>query len=635
MRDDTVVGDDVAWSIAHGGPLPPPPAPGGSVGDWLRHWTARGAGVAVRDGDRRLTYAELGALADRTADALRDRVRPGDVVGVRLDRSVELVATALAIVRLGAVYLPLGPGCAQQRLDLVRRIVRVTCVVDRADRTSDAADRIPLPDAPGPVRDGASGPDASGPVRDDASGPARATVAVFPPVPPEAAPVPTDTGYVVLTSGTSGTPRAVAVGRDSLAALVRWYHDYVGLGPGERHSLLINPAFDPHVMELFATLCAGATLSVTPGEACRDPHLLTRWWAREAVTVSNVPTPIAELVLARPWPADLRLRHLGIGGERLGRWPGPDVTATVHNMYGPAEATVTTTVCRLTGRPDRDRQPPIGGPVAGAVVGVTDPSGRTVPRGEPGELRIGGSGLSLACFGDRGGPPFVPPPPELAGLDRVYPTGDRVRMGADGMLEFLGRVDDQVKVSGVRVEPAEVEAALERDPDVVRAAVVATPSPAGTRLTAFAQPRPGGRIDADAVLARVRGWLPEQAVPDVLRVVASIPVTANGKTDHAALRDLVPAPAGSPEDVEGLTGQQRLVLRVCRDLLDRPETTLADRFVDIGGNSLMVARLLAALEEATGARLRASALLRQPDLAGIAALLDGVPVTTSGAVADG
>ncbi|MEU4565039.1 non-ribosomal peptide synthetase [Micromonospora sp. NPDC023956] len=620
MRNDTVVGGDMAWSIASGGPLPPPPVEGTEVDDWLRHWTDRGTGEAVRDGDRRLTYAELGALADRTADAVRGRVRPGDVVGVRLDRSVELVATALAIVRLGAVYLPLGPGCPEQRLDLVRRTVRVPCVVDRAAvRSADRADatspdRIALPAAGGPV--------------------GEPTVAVFPPVPPEAAPVPAGTCYVVLTSGTSGAPRAVAVGRGSLAALVRWYHDYVGLGPGERHSLLVNPAFDPHVMELFATLCAGATLSVTPAEACRDPHLLTRWWARDGVTVSNLPTPVADLVLARPWPADLRLRHLGVGGERLRRWPGPEVTATVHNMYGPAEATVTTVVCRLTDRPDRDRRPPIGRPVAGAVVCVTDPAGRTVVRGEPGELRIGGDGLALACFGDRGGPPFVSPPPELPGLDRVYPTGDRVRMGADGVLEFLGRVDDQVKVSGVRVEPAEVEAALERDPDVVRAAVVATSSRAGTRLTAFAQPRPGGRIDADAVLARVRGWLPEQAVPAVLRVVGAIPVTANGKTDRAALRDLVPA-AASPSDAEDLTDRQRLVLRVCRDLLDRPETTLDDRFVDIGGNSLMVARLLVALENATGTRLRAAALMRQPDLAGIAALLDGAPVATSPGVVDG
>ncbi|SCL26113.1 amino acid adenylation domain-containing protein [Micromonospora pallida] len=610
-----MVGDDVGLSIAYGGPLPPAPAEGAGVGDWLRHWTSRGTGVAVEDGLRRLTYAELDALADRTADALRDRVRPGDVVGVRLERSVELVATALAVVRLGAVYLPLGPNFGAQRLDLVRRTVRVACVVAAADAGGTDPDRIPLPAAPGPD--------------------ARATVAAFTPVPSEAAPVPADTGYVVLTSGTSGTPRAIAVGQDALAALVRWYHHHAGLGPGEKHSLLINPAFDPHVMELFATLCSGATLAVTPGEACWDPYLLTSWWARAEVTVSNLPTPIADLVLARPWPADLRLRHLGIGGERLRRWPGPDVTATVHNMYGPAEATVTSVVCRLSGRADQADPPPIGAPVAGAVVCVTNAAGRTVARGEPGELRIGGSGLSLACFGDRGGAPFVAPPPELADLDRVYPTGDRVRMGSDGVLEFLGRVDDQVKVSGVRVEPAEVEVALERDPGVARAAVVATSSPAGLRLTAFVQPRPGCRIDADEVLSGVRGWLPEQAVPAVLRVVDPMPVTANGKTDRAALADLVSTPAGSPQDTEGLTEQQRLVLAVCRDLLDRPETTLDDHFAEIGGNSLMAARLLAALENATGTRLRASALLRQPDLAGIAALLDGVPVAASRPTRDG
>ncbi|MFI0740300.1 amino acid adenylation domain-containing protein [Streptomyces sp. NPDC021100] len=584
---------------------------------------------AVEDGDLSWTYAELDALADRTADALRDRVRPGDLVGVCLDRSAALAATAVALARLGAVYLPLGPRPGERRLAAVADVLRVTCLVGTADALPEAARAggtlpLPLP---------AAGANVSGD-----------PVAAFPASPTESRRgAPEGTLYAVLTSGTTGVPKAVAVSSAALAARLDWYTGRTGCGPGDRHNLLIGVAFDPHLMELWAGLTSGATLSVAPDDVRWDPQALTDWWRRAGVTVAILPTPLAELVLERPWPRDLPLRHLSTGGDRLRRVPGPDVTARVDNNYGPAEATVLVTAHALNGT-DASAPPPIGTPLPGVVACVTDADGRLVPHGEPGELRVGGDGLAIGYLDpELTARRFVPPPAGVTGTDRVYRTGDRVRMRPDGVLEFLGRLDDQLKVRGVRVEPAEVEAAFERDPRVLRTVVAAdTAAGGGVRLVAFVRPAPGVTAPtADELLTTVRGWLPEQAVPSAVRCVDAFPVDANGKVDREALlagrREETTTPragrtteAAAPlaDRPEGATAAQAssstedLVVGLCRELLDRPDLTADANFLGSGGDSLSAARLLTALEEHCGVRLRAPEVLRQPDLRALAALLD-------------
>ncbi|MEU5127309.1 amino acid adenylation domain-containing protein [Streptomyces mobaraensis] len=584
---------------------------------------------AVEDGELTWTYAELDALADRTADALRDRVRPGDLVGVCLDRSAALAATAVALARLGAVYLPLGPRPGERRLAAVADVLRVTCLIGSADALPDAARAagtlaLPLP---------AAGANVTG-----------EPVAAFPTTTAgNRRGAPEGTLYAVLTSGTTGVPKAVAVSGTALAARLDWYTGRTGCGPGDRHGLLVGVAFDPHLMELWAGLTSGAALSVAPDDVRWDPRALTDWWARAGVTVAILPTPLAELVLERPWPRDLPLRHLSTGGDRLRRVPGPDVTARVDNNYGPAEATVLVTAHALNGA-DASAPPPIGTPLPGVVACVTDADGRLVPYGEPGELRVGGDGLAIGYLDpELTARRFVPPPAGVTGTDRVYRTGDRVRMRPDGVLEFLGRLDAQLKVRGVRVEPAEVEAAFERDPRVLRTVVAAdTAAGGGVRLVAYVRPAPGVTAPAaDELLAAVRGWLPEQAVPAAVRFVDAFPVDANGKVDREALlagrREETTAPradrttrATAPlaDRPEGATAAQAssptedLVVGLCRELLSRPDLGAGANFLASGGDSLSAARLLTALEERCGVRLRAPEVLRQPDLRALAALLD-------------
>ncbi|MEU9044352.1 MULTISPECIES: amino acid adenylation domain-containing protein [unclassified Kitasatospora] len=587
----------------------------GAVLDLFTTWANRTPDApALIDGERTYSYAELDRLAERTADALRGTVGPGDLLGVCLGHSVSLVAVTLAAAKLGAVHLPIGPRPGERRLRAVAEQLRPACLVGEPDLLPPGGERLPL------------------------DLPTAGVVAAL--TPGEQVRVPAGTHYAVLTSGSTGTPKAVAVTEPALGALLQWYRELTGLGPGERHSLLIGVAFDPHLMELWAGLTSGAALVVAPEAVRWDSGALTDWWCEAGITAAVLPTPLAEPVLARRWPAGSALRHLTVGGDRLRRAPGPDVTAAVHNAYGPAEATVTTTVHSMAPGGDHGAgAPPIGRPIAGAVVVVTDEDGRPVPRGVPGELRIGGRCLAAGYLDpELTARRFVGAPEGVEGTDRVYRTGDRVVMRPDGVLEFHGRLDDQVKVSGVRIEPAEVEAAFERDPQVRRAVVAAEQAPAGgVRLIAFVQPEDGAgtgagtgpedgvaggaadRIDPARLLDAVRPWLPEQAVPSAVRLVDRYPLDANGKVDrHALLAAEPPEPIGE----DGDTPVERTVLKLCRELIGRADLGPADNFLASGGNSLAAARLLEALESEYGIRLRAPLVLRQPDLRAVARLVE-------------
>ncbi|MFE7119882.1 amino acid adenylation domain-containing protein, partial [Streptomyces sp. NPDC057654] len=510
LDDHALRGGAPVPSVLHGGPLPAAPAAGETVLSWYETWVRDTPdATAVLDGEHRWTYAELDSAADAVADALRGRVGPGDIVVVCLDRSAALVAVAVALARLGAVYLPLGPRPGERRLTAVAEGLRVVSVIGAPESLPPghrAAEHLPLP------------------VPTEGVNAVAEAVAAFVPPAADARTAPAGTFYAVLTSGSTGTPKAVAVAQRSLGALLRWHRERTGLTAGDRHSLHVGIAFDPHLLELWSALTCGAALSVAPDEVRWDPAALADWWREAGITVAVSSTPMVEPLLDLPWPTGLKVRHVYVGGDRLRRRPAADVTATIHNAYGPAEATVVCTAHALRGEPldgAADEPPAIGRPVAGAVVCVADERGAIVPRGEAGELLVGGDCLALGYLDEElTARRFVAAPEGLAGVERVYRTGDRVRLRADGELEFLGRLDDQVKVSGVRVEPAEVEAAFEHDARVRRAVVaVRRPESGGARLAAFVLPAPGASPAVRDLLSGVRAWLPEQAVPAEVHVV--------------------------------------------------------------------------------------------------------------------
>ncbi|MFF3430471.1 non-ribosomal peptide synthetase [Streptomyces sp. NPDC002602] len=607
---DTGTGTGTVPSVAHG----PAAEPTGVLARFEEQARRDPQAPAVIDGTRTWTYQDLDAAAVRVAAALGDRVRPGDLVGVCLDRSTALVVTAVALARIGAVYLPLGPRPGERRTQAVTEDLDVACLIgDPAvlpeEHRSGEHTPLPLP-------------------TDGVNAPATA-VAAFAGSGRGTRRAPEGALYAVLTSGSTGRPKAVAVAEASLSVALEWYRAETGLAPGDRQSLLIGVAFDPHLLELWAGLTSGAALVPAPDDTRWDSHVLTDWWRDTGLTHAVAATPTIEPLLDRPWPQDLRLRHLVVGGDRMRRRPGADVTATVHNAYGPAEATVVTTTHAMRGTDPEAGDltpPPIGTALPGVTVLVTDDEGRPVARGQDGELRVGGHCLALGYLDpELTAERFV----EHPAAGRLYRTGDRVRMNADGSLDFLGRLDDQVKISGVRIEPAEVEAAFEQDHRVRSAVVTVLRDSSGhSRLVAHVRPADGAEPATADLLAAVRAWLPEQAVPAAVRIVDGYPLDANGKVDRAALAaraqatDPVPSRAADPDDLADATATERLVLTSVRDLLGRPGTGLGDHFTDAGGTSVVAARLLAIVERETGVRPRAHELLLSTDLRAFAALLD-------------
>ena len=575
-------------SIATGKVPAAAPAPGLTPLEWLEHWVRELPGApAVVEADRTLTYGELSARAEELQVALSPFVRRGDCVGVALPRGVGLVATALALARLGCTYIPVGDQQPAARLAKLQELADMTLVVTedrhsavtcpvlhmRGDGTVDA-----VPSA-SPVIIGEGAIDAG----------------------QEAPPF-----YGIFTSGSTGEAKLVSVGERQLAGLLRWYCSTYHCGPGARVSLLVSPTFDVHLMELWAALATGSTLVVIPDEVRADPDELLRMMAAEGITTSFLPTPIAEMVDARPWPPDMALRDVQVGGDRLGHLPAARPGVSWHNLYGPAEATVVTVALaleELKGSP-KGEAPPIGRPVDGTTVAVVD-TGRVVPRGVCGELWLAGDLLSLGYSGrpDLTAERF--PTVDLKGTcgpTRYYVTGDRVHMDEEGLVHFHGRVDDQVKVRGVRIEPAEVEAALRGHGAVSQAIVMADrSSSAETRLLAFYTLRLGATVAEFDLSVWLRSHLPPYLRPDVVMQVQDIPLTENGKIDRRALGDLAARtrPRVYPRRVSA------------RSIWDEELPAAGTDFANAGGTSLIALRIAARTADELGVRVRAGQLMRE------------------------
>ncbi|MEV4148818.1 non-ribosomal peptide synthetase [Amycolatopsis sp. NPDC049691] len=584
-----------ALSVARGEPAPAVE----HVLHRYEHWVA-GTPEArcVVDGPRSWSYAELDGLARRIEGVLSAGLRPGDTVAVCLDRSATLVAIAVAVARLGAVYLPLGPRVGAGRLDDLLGRVRTAVVIGPPELVAGRgrARRLEVP-------------------ADGANAVAEVTAAFLDP-PPGAVAAPAGTFYSVLTSGSSGTPKAVAVGGAALANAVSYYNETADVVPGDLLSLLVAAQFDPHISELWCGLSSGAALAVAPDEVRYDPEALMRWLRQAEVEVAHVATPVAERVLSRPWPPGLRLRCLYIGGERLRRRPSPEVTAKVCNVYGPAEAIITTGAV-IEPRADGSA-PPIGRPVPGVDVCVVGQDGRLVARGEAGELLIGGACLSEGYLDEELTRERFVAGPAGSGLGRVYRSGDKVRMRTDDVLEYLGRLDSQVKISGVRIEPAEVEAVLEKDPGVNRAVVVVREHAGGAPTLAAFVRASGSRLDVDALLAAARSHLPEQAIPGEVHLVAKFPLNANGKVDTAALF----AGAEAAEPAEAPAGIAERLAAIWRELLDVDEVDSGSNLFELGGNSMDAFKLATLVKETFGVHIPMKSVMTLRTLGRLAAAID-------------
>ncbi|MEU9115320.1 non-ribosomal peptide synthetase [Streptomyces sp. NPDC048483] len=527
-----------------------------------------------------LTYAELDQRANALADELQKRdIGPETLVGVHLPKSPEMVISILAILKAGGTYVPLDPASPVDRLSGVP----VRLILSRR-----ALAHRPTTGAPVLFLDEGWDLTTSQPE--------------FIPAQPAH---PDNLAYVIYTSGSTGRPKGVAVTHRSLVGSTLARHDWYL--PPRAFLLLSAMAFDSAVAGIFGTLTRGGALHLPAPGTESDLDTVGQLIERGDIdTVLTLPS-LYELLLETAEPSGLAsLRTVTVAGERCppglpaksrARLPAVDLL----NEYGPTEGTVWSTVWRA---PEEDLADldtvPIGRSVGGIRVTVLDPAGAPVPDGVPGELCIGGTGLARGYYErpDLTAAAFEPDPAGPAGARR-YRTGDQVRRRADGELEFLGRIDRQVKVHGYRVEPDEIENAMQRHPDVRQASVVAPAGTGDTTLVAFVT---GPSVDLAGLRTFLGEVLPTYMVPSEIRRLDRLPLTPNGKVDLRALEALVPSPTEFPGDDAPRGAVEETVAAIWCEILGVPHVRRSLSFLDIGG-SLAVVRVALRLTQVFGAQV--------------------------------
>ncbi|HEX2201844.1 MAG TPA: non-ribosomal peptide synthase/polyketide synthase [Longimicrobium sp.] len=561
--------------------------------------------VAVVHGETTLTYAELNARANRLAHHLIGLgVGPEVRAGVCLERGADLFVAALAVMKAGGAYVAMDPAYPAGRLEGMMRDADAAVLLTHS--------HLPTP----PLRDGVRV------VRLDADAFASESDAN-----PVVGVTARNVAYVVYTSGSTGTPKGVAVDHAALGSLCAWHARAFGVTGADRATQLASPGFDASVWEVWPYLTRGASVEVAPEEVRSDPPALRDWLAERRITISFVPTPVAEPMLGLVWPAETALRWMLTGGDRLRARPAADLPFALSNNYGPTECTVVATSGAVES--EGDRAPVIGGPIENTRIYVVDSGMNALPVGVPGELCIGGAQVARGYLGRPGltAERFVPDPFGADPGARLYRSGDKVRWLADGTVEYLGRLDEQVKVRGFRIELGEIEAVLRRHPDVADCAVIAREDGGEKRLAAYV----AGPRDAEALKAHLRGTLPDYMVPAAFVFLDALPLTANGKLDRRAL----PAPeyASSAEHVAPRTPTEEVLAGLWADVLKVERVGAEASFFDLGGHSLLATRVVSRIREALGVELPLRALFERPVLSALAAEVDRL--RGAGAGADG
>ncbi|WP_328718081.1 amino acid adenylation domain-containing protein [Streptomyces sp. NBC_00247] len=544
-----------------------------------------------------LTYRELNERANRLARHLRAAgAGPGRVVAVCLERGPDQITALLAVLKSGSAYLPLDPEHPADRLAFMIEDSGAVHVV------TDAAHEDLLPRTPGRFRTD----------RD------RALIQDLPEHDPEPSAGPRDLAYLIYTSGSTGRPKGVQIEHRSLVNLIHWTVGSFGAAPGRRVAHLAGLGFDAAAWELWPALAAGATVCVPEDTVRRTPELLQGWLTRRGVHGTFLSTPMLEALAGLDWSEPTSLAHVLTGGDALRLPAGLRLPFRVVNNYGPTESTVVTTSAEVVPGVE---VPPIGRPVRNTVVHVVDRHDRPVPIGVPGELVVSGIGLARGYQGlpERTAERFVTV--DVDGTPRrVYRTGDRVRWLPDGQLEFLGRLDDQVKLRGHRIEPGEIESVLLAGSEVAAATVVLREDvPGDRRLVAYVVPA-GRAPSPESLRDRLGRELPAPMVPSAFVVLDRLPLTPNGKVDRRALP--APEPRSPGRGAPPRTPAERAVATAWSQVLGTDVTSVDDNFFELGGHSLLATQVTSRLRAALGVEVPVRVLFSAPTVAALAARVE-------------
>ncbi len=534
------------------------------------------AATVVVDGEKSHTFGELASASRRVAESLAGAgIEPGDTVGVKMPRGADIVAAIVGILRAGATYVPLDLAYPQARIDTIAQDAGLKAIVSAGSDIGEPH-----------IEMRSDGKDMTRPSSDRIA-------------------------YIMYTSGSTGAPKGVEIEEQSIINLVT-EPNYVDLDSDSVIGFASNTGFDAATFEIWGALLNGAQLHVLGSATLLAPEALISEIRTSGITVMFLTSALFNAVIRHTPTAFLSMDTLMVGGEAL----DPDAIRLcldggpprrLVNGYGPTETTTFATWKLITEVPVAAKSIPIGTAISGASVAVVDEQLNEVPHGVPGELVIGGLGVAAgyrdnpAATADR----FVHPDG-----GRVYRTGDLVRQRRNGDIEFLGRIDRQVKLRGFRIEPGEIEAHLRSHDAIEQAHVVVRTSENDSRLVAYVV----GRVTSPEALDHLQPLVPGFMIPSAIVVLDALPLNANGKVDESAL----PSPMFTPQTFEPPHGTAQIAMaRLWEEALEIDGIGADANFFDLGGHSLLAIRLMAAIEEEFGQRLPLSALFETPTLAAL------------------
>ncbi|WP_130618209.1 non-ribosomal peptide synthetase [Dyella amyloliquefaciens] len=556
------------------------------------------------------SYAQLEARANRIAHVLRERgVGQGDLVGLSLARSPDMLASLLAVLKSGAGYVPLDPGFPAERLAFMAQDAALAALIV-GDEAASVFD-LPAAQVLSLARDAALIDAASEArlLRDDRSA------------------TPESVAYVIYTSGSTGKPKGVRVPHRATSNFIASMQREPGITEEDRLVAVTTLSFDIAFLELMLPLSVGAAIVLATHDDARDGTALRHLVEQSGATMMQATPAGWRVLLESGWPGRAGFKAIA-GGEPLPLDLAESLLACcgeLWNAYGPTETTVWSTLWRAH---DPRNGITIGRPIANTTVYILDERGAPCPMGVPGEIHIGGDGVTLGYLNrpELNAERFLPDPFERRAEARLYRTGDRGRWLANAELEHLGRLDFQVKIRGYRIELGEIETALADLPEVARAVVMAREDrPGDVRLVAYVVPSEGAELEHVDLCPRLRQRLPDYMVPQHFVAMDAIPLLPNGKIDRKSL----PAPSqptapAHRERRAPQTGTEQRVATTMEAVLALPDLDVRDNFFALGGHSLLAAQLTARLNREFGITLSFRTLFDAPTIEGLAEAIDSL-----------
>lgn len=572
--------------------------------------------VALVASDQLLSYRKLNQRANQLAHYLQALgVRPNILVGICVERSLDLVVGLLGILKAGGAYMPLDPSYPSERLSFMLEDAQAPVLVTQqhlARRLETQKAHVVCLDTEAIALSEQSTLDPTSTVTID------------------------DLAYVIYTSGSTGRPKGVQITHDGLLNLVFWHQRAFAVTPFDRTTQLTSPAFDATGWELWPYLTAGASVYLPDEDTRVSPPALRDWLLKHSITITFLPTALAESVMTLDWPSTTSLRLLLTGADTLRHYPSPTLPFRLVNNYGPTEATVVATYGHVPPTEHSDGRPSIGRPIANTQTYILDEHLQQVPIGEPGALYIGGVGLARGYLNrpELTNEKFIPHPFSSEPGARLYKTGDLARYMPDGQIAFMGRTDHQLKIRGYRVEPDEIISVLNGHPAVQTSLVVARE--AGEKhLVAYLVLVPGAYVTAGSLRETLMTYLPDYMIPVAFVQMDALPLTPNGKVDRAAL----PAPdVANTIQEESITAPstptEEHVAGIVTALLQLEQVGIDDNFFMLGGHSLLGTQIIARVAETFGIELPLRSLFEVPTVRLLAAEIERLIVARIEAMSD-